>query len=243
MSPMNAASANARTSGPPSRYALIACAVVALHIGLVWLLQSGLLMRTAQQVVLVEVLTRLIDPPAPVVAPAPAPPKTPAPIEPPKAVPLTPRPPPQPRPRAAAEPLVVPALPVSPAVPDAPTATMAPPVQAAPMAAAPATAVPSAQPSPPPIQLPSSDADYLQNPPPPYPALSKRLNEQGKTTVKVLIGANGLPQRAEIVRSSGFERLDQAALATVMRWRYVPGKRGGVAEAMWFNVPINWVLE
>ena len=153
MSPMNAASADATTSAPASRYVLIACAVVALHIGLIWLLQGGLLMRTAQQVVLVEVLTRLIDPPAPVVAPAP--------IEPPKAVPLTPRPPP-PRPRAAAEPLVVPALPVSPAVPDAPTATTAPPVQAAPMAAAPATAVPStqpAQPSPPPIQLPSSDAD------------------------------------------------------------------------------------
>ena len=244
MSLMNAASANARTSRPASRYALIACAVVALHIGLVWLLQSGLLMRTAQQVVLVEVLTRLIDPPAPVVAPAPAPPKTPAPIEPPKAVPLPPQPPRlQPRPRAAAEPLVVPAL---SAVPDTPTATIAPPVQAAPMAAAPATAVPSAQPappSPPPVQLPSSDADYLQNPPPPYPALSKRFNEQGKTTVKVLIGANGLPQRAEIVRSSGFARLDQAALATVMRWRYVPGKRGGVAEDMWFNVPINWVLE
>ena len=241
---MNAASADATTSAPASRYALIACAVVALHIGMLWLLQSGLLMRTAPQVVLVEVLTRLIDPPAPVVAPAPAPPKTPAPIEPPKAVPLPPQPPrPQPRPRAAAEPLVVPAL---PAVPDTPTATIAPPVQAAPMAAAPATAAPSAQPappSPPPVQLPSSDADYLQNPPPPYPALSKRLNEQGKTTVKVLIRANGLPQRAEIVRSSGFERLDQAALATVMRWRYVPGKRGGVAEDMWFNVPINWVLE
>jgi len=37
--------------------------------------------------------------------------------------------------------------------------------------------------------------------------------------------------------------LDQAALATVMKWRYVPGKRAGVAEAMWFNVPINFVLE
>jgi protein TonB len=30
---------------------------------------------------------------------------------------------------------------------------------------------------------------------------------------------------------------------TAQRWRYVPGKRGGVAEAMWFNVPINFVLE
>ena len=91
--------------------------------------------------------------------------------------------------------------------------------------------------------MPSSDADYLQNPRPPYPPISRRLNEQGKTTVRVLIGADGLPQRSEVFKSSGYDRLDQAALATVMRWRFVPGKRGGVAEAMWFNVPINWVLE
>jgi protein TonB len=83
----------------------------------------------------------------------------------------------------------------------------------------------------------------LQNPKPAYPPISRRLNEQGRTTVRVLIGADGLPQRAEIAKSSGFSRLDDAALATVMRWRYVPGRRNGVAEAMWFNVPINWVLE
>ena len=35
----------------------------------------------------------------------------------------------------------------------------------------------------------------------------------------------------------------EAALATVQRWRYVPGKRAGVPEAMWFNVPIRFVLD
>ena len=89
----------------------------------------------------------------------------------------------------------------------------------------------------------SSDADYLNNPPPEYPRLSRRMGEQGKVVVRVLIGADGLPQKAEIRTSSSYERLDQAALSTVMKWRYVPGKRGGVAEAMWFNVPINFVLE
>ena len=65
----------------------------------------------------------------------------------------------------------------------------------------------------------------------------------GAPPLRVLIGADGLPQKADIRTSSGFERLDQAALATVMKWRYVPGKRAGVPEAMWFNVPINFVLE
>ena len=74
-------------------------------------------------------------------------------------------------------------------------------------------------------------ADYLQNPKPAYPPLSRRLGEQGKVIVRVLIGTDGVPKKAEMRQSSGFDRLDQAALNTVLKWRYVPGKRGGVAEA------------
>ena len=92
------------------------------------------------------------------------------------------------------------------------------------------------------MQMPSSDADYLQNPRPPYPPLSVRLGETGKTVYKVWIGTDGKAQRAELVSSSGFPRLDKAAYDTVMAWRYVPGKRNGVAEAMAFNVPIVWEL-
>ena len=61
--------------------------------------------------------------------------------------------------------------------------------------------------------------------------------------VRVLIETDGTASRAEIRQSSGYERLDQTALQTVLRWRYVPGKRAGVPEAMWFNVPISFVLE
>ena len=93
------------------------------------------------------------------------------------------------------------------------------------------------------MELPSSDADYLQNPKPQYPGLSKRLGEQGQVIHSVLIGTDGLPVSAQLVKSSGFDRLDQAAYTAVMRWRYVPGKRNGVPTAMSFNVPINWVLE
>jgi protein TonB len=61
--------------------------------------------------------------------------------------------------------------------------------------------------------------------------------------LNVLIGVEGKAQKAVIVKSSGFERLDAAALATVLRWRYVPGKRGGVPEEMWFKVPLAFVLD
>jgi len=225
---------------PVSRNTAIALAVVALHVGLIGALQSGLLMRAAEVVVPVELMSQIIDPPAPKVAPQPpAPPRVPVPLEQPqKAIAKAPTP---------EAPLPVAIKDAAPA-PNAPMGTTAPqpapaPI-AAPVAVAPAApAAPPAPPAPPSVQLPSSDADYLQNPRPPYPPISRRMNEQGKTTVRVLIGADGQPQRAEIAKSSGFGRLDDAALATVMRWRFVPGKRGGVAEAMWFNVPINWVLE
>jgi len=132
--------------------------------------------------------------------------------------------------------VATPGRPATPAPDRSPVPGITPP--------APAEAAPAQAPAAPPrVELPSSDAQYLQNPKPAYPAISKRLGEQGKVVVRVLIGADGTAQKAEIRQSSGYERLDQAALNTVLAWRYVPGKRGGVPEAMWFNVPINFVLE
>ena len=220
---------------PISRNAIIALGVIVLHVAFIWVLQTGLLMRAVEIIVPAEVLSQFIEPPAPKVNPVtPVTPVSPAPPTTPKPAKKVEAKAPAPQPLAIADP--------TPS-PNAPTGvTTTPQSDPAPIAAAAAVAPvgPSASSG---VQLPSSDAGYLQNPKPPYPALSRRLNEQGKTTVRVMIGVDGLPQRAEIAKSSGFDRLDQAALATVMRWRYVPGKRGGVPEAMWFNVPINWVLE
>jgi protein TonB len=72
--------------------------------------------------------------------------------------------------------------------------------------------------------------------------MSQRLGEQGRTIVSVLIGADGFPKQARIRQSSGYSRLDEAARQAVMGWRYVPGRRNGIAEAMEFEVPVNWVL-
>ncbi|PZO11210.1 MAG: energy transducer TonB, partial [Burkholderiales bacterium] len=149
-----------------------------------------------------------------------------------------PRPVPQPLPQPVAKPTPEPST-LAPVVPPSPPA---PPAPAEPVVAA-APPAPPAPPAQPRIELPSSSADYLNNPRPPYPPLSKRLGEQGKVVVRVFIDVDGTASRAEVRQSSGFERLDQTALQTVLRWRYVPGKRAGVPEAMWFNVPISFVLE
>lgn len=93
-----------------------------------------------------------------------------------------------------------------------------------------------------PAVLPSSIADYLNNPAPSYPAISRRLGEQGKVVIRVLIGRDGNPLQAELHQTSGYARLDQAALRAVMDWRYVPGRQDGKSQDMWFNVPINFSL-
>jgi len=219
------------------RIAAIALCVVLLHAGFIYALYSASLAPRVELVAPIVMVSRTIEPPQPkVVPPAPAPAPAPA----------RPQPtPPSPKVKKSATQTPAAAAPLAVAVNDAATAAnvTVEAVTSQPGSAAIAPGASAQATAPATAQLPSSDADYLQNPKPAYPAISRRLNEQGRTTVRVLIGTDGQPQRAEIGKSSGFNRLDDAAVATVMRWRYVPGKRGGVAEAMWFNVPINWVLE
>ena len=93
------------------------------------------------------------------------------------------------------------------------------------------------------FSLPSSEAHGLNNPKPAYPRVSRRLNEQGQVVIRVFVATDGSPQQGEVKTSSGYDRLDQEALRTVLRWRFVPGQRLGTLEAMWFNVPVNFVLE
>ncbi len=93
------------------------------------------------------------------------------------------------------------------------------------------------------FSLPSSEAHGLNNPKPAYPRVSRRLNEQGQVVIRVFVAADGSAQQGEVKTTSGYDRLDQEALRTVLRWRFVPGQRFGTLEAMWFNVPVNFVLE
>ena len=233
---MTSALAPIPTVNPARRNLLIASGVVLFHVGALWALQSGLLRRTVELVVPVALLSEIITPPAPKVeVPAPAPaPELPHPKQP-ELKKVAPAPRPVARPDPAPAP--APAAPAMPAQPEPATPSAAAPVAAAPAPAPAPTAAASK------VELPSSDAEYLRNPKPPYPPMSKRLGEQGKVVVRVLIGVDGSAKDATIKQGSGYDRLDETARQTVLKWRFVPGKRGGTAEAMWFDVPINFVLE
>ena len=224
-----------------SRNTAIIGGVLALHAVALWAFNQGLLLPPTETVVPAQVLADIVIPPAP---PPPPPPPEPK-VEPPPPPPPVPRrrappPKPAPAPRPTPRPQPVPQpepqpLAVQNAEPAAPVAATAPPPPPAPPPPAPAAPV---------EVLPSLHAAYLHNPPPVYPAMSRRLGETGRVIVRVLIGPDGHAQDARISHSSGFDRLDRLALETARdRWRYVPGTRNGVPEAMWFDVPFNFVLE
>lgn len=69
-----------------------------------------------------------------------------------------------------------------------------------------------------------------------------RTGEQGTVLLQVLVTDMGMAKEVRLHASSGFFRLDNAALEAVARWSFVPGKRAGVPETMWFTVPITFGL-
>jgi periplasmic protein TonB len=83
--------------------------------------------------------------------------------------------------------------------------------------------------------LPSAVAEDAYVPQKSYPRQSITMGEEGVVVVRVFIGADGLPKDADVQKSSGFERLDRAALVYVMQSRYKAGTFEGVPTEMWMG--------
>lgn len=223
-------------------------AVLLAHATVLWLLGSGWITRTLPRdeldhVIMASVVMEM--PPSPALAPQPVVPKVQRHSRPQPALPEASPSQPQPTPSVVSPPQPPSGIEPVTAAPSesAPVVVSTPPSQVAVPQAAGNPHVNAAQTAPATLVLPSSDADYLSNPPPTYPRISRRLGEQGMVMVRVLINVEGRAEKAELRTSSGYNRLDEAALETVKRWRYVPGKRAGVPVAMWFSVPIRFVLD
>jgi protein TonB len=159
---------------------------------------------------------------------------------------------PQPSPKVSVAPqrILAVATPTS-ATPDAAAAFTVPPQPASP--APTETAVPAPghfiPPAPTFVATPATlttarfDAAYLQNPRPVYPAISRRLGEEGKVVLRVHVDASGLATEVTIKTSSAFPRLDNAAREVVQQWRFVPARRGDEPTEAWVLVPIVFKLE
>jgi protein TonB len=202
--------------------------IVAAHVAVLALLTTLNVVPLPPQ--LTTLMVQMITPPAASVSPAKEP--TPTPVE--KKTVVRPRP--TPVKPAASQPLLA-------AQGDAPgpTANEAPAKETpapAPAAAAPASAAPAGGG----VSQPRFDANYLLNPAPAYPALSRKMGEEGRVVLRVLVDAKGRPTQIEIRTGSASQRLDQAAQDAVWRWKFVPAKRGDEAVEAWVLVPIVFNL-
>jgi periplasmic protein TonB len=78
---------------------------------------------------------------------------------------------------------------------------------------------------------------------PAYPALSRRLGEEGKLVLRVELDESGRVNIAQVVNSSGFKRLDEAAMVAVKTWRCNPPQRNGQPVRAIALQPFNFVLQ
>ena len=192
-------------------------AIIGLHILALWGLMQIESVREAVEdmaPIMVGMITLQPEQPKPVIEPPP-----------PKPVPEKPKPKPV---MIAAE-------------TPAPTVMTAPPPE--PIAVEETPPPPAAEVSlPAPIIPPNFVAAYLDNPPPAYPQSSKRLGETGTVLLRVRVSALGRAESVELERSSGYTRLDRAALDAVRKWKFVPAKQGDQAVPAFVLVPLNFEL-
>lgn len=89
---------------------------------------------------------------------------------------------------------------------------------------------------------PQFNAAYLTNPAPTYPSMSRRLREEGTVVLRVRVTSEGQAEEIQLEHTSGFARLDEAAVGAVKHWRFVPARRGEQLVEAWVLVPVEFVL-
>ena len=123
-------------------------------------------------------------------------------------------------------------------VPVIATAPKAPPPQAV-------VVGPPAAPAGPvgPVSVEDLSEKMISATPPKIPVESRRRKEQGTVFLSVLIGTDGSVQDISVWRSSGFARLDKAALDAVRRWRWSPQVRDGTAVMVRGIVDVHFAVQ
>lgn len=211
--------------GPLGRRVLVG-GVVAAHLVGGWaLMQLDAVRQVVAQVVPVLMVDTIV------------PPEPPPPPPPPPAAPKRIAPAPAPVIAAAPTPTAAPATFVAP-----PPEPVPPPVNIAPAPPAPPAAVPAPPAPAAPRQIAPSAVRYVKLPELNFPALSKRARESGTVVLRITVDVEGRLRGATVHRSSGFERLDQAALSDIRSARFAPYMEDGKAVEWQTLAPLAYEL-
>ncbi|MDQ1815827.1 energy transducer TonB [Massilia sp. CCM 9210] len=201
-------------------------AVVAIHAVLFYLISSGLLHRMVDVAIPRAVMVTFVAPPPPPKPATPAAPKTVsvAKVRPPPPVIV----PPTPVVQVAVQNTITASPPSAPAVSEAPAAPVA-------------VAAPPAPPAPGPKTI-TSGVEYIQPPQPVYPTMSKRMGEQGKVVLLILVNEKGMPDQVKVQSSSGSSRLDEAGRQAALRAVFKPHVEDGRPVPVYVIVPLTFQL-
>lgn len=203
-------------------------AVVVVHALVFYCISSGLMTRMVDVAVAKAVMVDFVELPQEIKEPTP-----------PKIVPV-----------ARIEPPSLPFVPVTE------VQLAAPPVRAIvavqtelPVAKVPAPAPPevaSAPVAPPPVasapRTITSGVQYILAPQVVYPQMSRRMGEQGKVVLRILVNENGKPDQVLVQTSSGSARLDEAGRQAALRALFKPYIEDGRAVPVYAIVPLVFTL-
>jgi protein TonB len=85
-------------------------------------------------------------------------------------------------------------------------------------------------------------AQYRETPLPVYPSAAREQGLEGVALFDVMVQSDGRVGEVRLKRTSGSPLLDDAALATIKTWSFVPARRGPRAVESWVEVPVKFSL-
>lgn len=75
-----------------------------------------------------------------------------------------------------------------------------------------------------------------------YPPASRRAGEEGTVRIKALVDERGRPTQVQVAKSSGFPKLDEAAMTAVRKWKFVAATDGTRPVTAWTQVAVTFKL-
>lgn len=133
--------------------------------------------------------------------------------------------------------------------PEAARAPVAEPPPAPPLPEPAAAPAPDVEPVPVPVAseersgaLTDALPDYLRNPPPAYPRLAREQGWEGTVVLDVDVLPSGRCGAIEVLSTSGYRVLDEAAIAAVRRWVFRPARQWFRPIAFRVEIPITFRL-
>jgi periplasmic protein TonB len=80
-------------------------------------------------------------------------------------------------------------------------------------------------------------------PVPTYPDMARQAGIEGQTVIEALVDVDGGIADARILKSSGNQSLDAAAVDAAMRAKFTPAKQRDKAVRVWVSIPFRFTLQ